>query len=63
MRQLATEHGIALLDLREVLPKSLAFFYDDVHFNIQGAATTGSALASFLLEQQLLDRGHVTRFR
>lgn len=44
-RAVAAEFGIPILDLARALPKSLDFFYDDVHFNVNGAATAAAALA------------------
>ena len=49
MRRVAAELDVPLLDLSMSLPKSLDFFYDDVHFNVRGAAEAGQLLARFLL--------------
>ena len=54
MRQLAASHGVPIYDLARTLPKSLTFFYDDVHFNVHGARAAGTQLALFLLAQQRL---------
>jgi lysophospholipase L1-like esterase len=51
MRELARTHSIPLLDLPKWLPKSLEYFYDDVHFNRKGAAATGAMLARFLVDE------------
>ena len=56
MRELAEEHSVPVYDLARSLPKSSAYFYDDVHFNVGGAATAGEGLASFILEKQLVPR-------
>jgi lysophospholipase L1-like esterase len=48
-------HGVAerweglLFDFAALIPKSLQFFYDDVHFNVQGAREAGRLLAEFLI--------------
>jgi lysophospholipase L1-like esterase len=54
MRDVAKEHDVPLYDLAAVMPKSLQYFYDDVHFNVKGAFTAGTALASFILENNLI---------
>ena len=53
MRRLAAEDSIPLYDLAKSMPKSLEFFYDDVHFNERGAAAAGAELASLILKQKL----------
>ena len=54
MRQLAVEYDIPLLDLTETMPKSLEYFYDDVHFNVKGAQAATEALTRLILEQALI---------
>jgi triosephosphate isomerase len=54
MRRLATENALPLYDLARAMPKSLAFFYDDVHFNENGAHTAAVNLAAFIQEQNLI---------
>jgi lysophospholipase L1-like esterase len=54
MRAIAEENSVPVYDLARSLPKSSAYFYDDVHFNVGGAATAGEGLASFILEKQLV---------
>ena len=49
MRNTAAVHQVPVYDLAILLPKSLDIFYDDVHFNVRGAAVVGSSLAKFLL--------------
>lgn len=56
MRGLADEHGLALYDLARSMLKSLEFFYDDVHFNVEGARVAGLGLAQTILERDLLPR-------
>jgi len=53
-RQISSENSIPLYDLARSMPKSLEFFYDDVHFNENGARVAGSQLASLLLEKGLV---------
>jgi lysophospholipase L1-like esterase len=54
MRQLGLEDSVPVYDLARRMPKSLEFFYDDVHFNVKGAQTAGKGLASFILEKNLI---------
>ena len=49
MRRLARVHGVPLFDVSKRFPKSLEFFYDDVHFNVRGARTAGTELALLVL--------------
>lgn len=61
MRAVCSEESIPLYDLSRALPKSLEFFYDDCHFNVAGAATTGKNLAAFLISHQLIPHEHANR--
>jgi hypothetical protein len=54
MRQLAAEFKIPLYDLARSLPKSTKFFYDDMHFNTNGARVAGAELASLIIKEDLL---------
>ena len=54
MRRLAADNTIPLYDLAKAMPKSLEFFYDDVHFNERGANTAGINLAAFIEEKNLI---------
>jgi hypothetical protein len=54
MRDVAAAESIPLYDLARLLPKSLQYFYDDCHFNTNGAATTGEGLSTFLAERGLV---------
>jgi lysophospholipase L1-like esterase len=66
MRAVARRHDVPMFDLDALLPKSLDFFYDDVHLNVRGADTTASLLADFLLRQDLSrsrPRSRVVSFR
>ena len=49
MRELAISENVELVDLARLLPKSLEFFYDDMHFNDAGARVTAEALAAQLV--------------
>lgn len=51
MRQTADAMGIPLYDLARAMPKSTEFFYDDVHFNTNGARVAGTQLAAVILER------------
>lgn len=48
MRDLAATEHVQLVDLAATMPKSLEFFYDDVHFNDAGARAAAAALAAQL---------------
>jgi lysophospholipase L1-like esterase len=54
MRELAQSHNIPIFDLARRIPKSLEYFYDDCHFNVNGSRETGKWVGDFLLENQLL---------
>ena len=45
MRDLAAREGIELVDLAATLPKTTEVFYDDCHFNENGARVVAAALA------------------
>ena len=51
MRQVAKTNGIVLYDLAKTLPKASDYFYDDVHFNTEGAKFVGEELAAVIAEQ------------
>lgn len=53
MRQLAAENKLLLFDLAGSIPKSLEFFYDDCHFNINGAEWTAEKLGVYLIEENV----------
>lgn len=54
MRTLAKEHSIPLYDLAGAIPKSLEFFYDDVHLNERGAFVTATNLADIIGREHLV---------
>lgn len=51
MRQIADSLDVPLYDLARLMPKSTEFFYDDVHFNTNGARVAGTQLAAVILER------------
>ncbi len=54
MRRVGAAQGVPVFDLARALPKTLDYYYDDVHFNARGADTTATLLARFLAEQGLM---------
>ncbi|HET6763907.1 MAG TPA: GDSL-type esterase/lipase family protein, partial [Longimicrobiaceae bacterium] len=54
MRQVGREQGVPVMDLPRAIPKSLDYFYDDVHFNVRGADTAALLLARFMAAQQVV---------
>jgi len=48
MRSLAAEGQGQLLDLAAAVPKTLDYFYDDVHFNTRGAREGARLLAAVI---------------
>lgn len=54
MREVSTEQSIPMYDLAKVLPKSLEFFYDDVHFNVRGASIVGKDLGKYIVQSNLI---------
>jgi lysophospholipase L1-like esterase len=50
MRETARSMDVPLYDLARLMPKSTEFFYDDVHFNTNGARVAGTQLAAVILE-------------
>jgi hypothetical protein len=54
VRALAQEKNIPLIDLDKTVPKSLTYFYDDVHFQDHAFNTVASAVVSHL--QPLVSR-------
>ncbi|HXV14174.1 MAG TPA: GDSL-type esterase/lipase family protein [Candidatus Krumholzibacteria bacterium] len=53
MRAVSVEDSIPLCDLARVLPKSREYFYDDCHFNREGARAAGRELAALLATRVL----------
>lgn len=50
MREVARNNGIRLYDLAQRLPKSLAYMYDDVHFNTNGVRVATEQLANVVID-------------
>jgi lysophospholipase L1-like esterase len=48
MREVTAQHRVPLYDLARIMPKSSEYFYDDVHFTVQGARRAGTELAQVL---------------
>ena len=47
-RRVGRDLGVPIYDLARSIPKSLEFFYDDVHFNVRGANRAGRKLAALI---------------
>lgn len=47
-RAVGRELGAPVLDLAGTLPRSLAYFYDDMHFNVRGADEAAARLAALI---------------
>lgn len=45
LRELAASEGLLLIDLAVILPKDDAYFYDQVHFNLQGEKKVAEIVA------------------
>lgn len=55
MKKIASQFSIPVFDLENHLPRTLEYFYDDVHFTVKGAYQTAADLASFIvLEKNLI---------
>jgi len=54
LRDVGQEHNIPVFETDLLLPKSREFFYDDCHFNIQGARKAADLLGRFLIENGLI---------
>jgi lysophospholipase L1-like esterase len=60
-RQAAQQYSVPLYDLASTMAKSREFFYDDVHFNNQGAHAAGLQLAALIQQLNLTsDRPTIT---
>jgi len=55
MREVARNHNIPIFDLALLMPKSLDYFYDDCHFNIEGSIKAGNLLGAFIMENNLVN--------
>ncbi len=54
MRRVGAAQGVPVLDLARLIPKSLDYFFDDMHFNTKGAAMFASLIAQSVQDQKLL---------
>ena len=54
MRQVAIQHRVPRYDLSILIPKSVKYFYDDAHFNVEGAKWAGEGLASYIVAKNLI---------
>jgi len=50
VRDLAAKHALALCDLDAVVPKGTEAFYDDVHFNTNGARIVAQAMTDCIVD-------------
>lgn len=50
VRQLSRTHDVELIDLEKQIPKTLDYFYDDVHYTPEGSAKVAEVIASFLIQ-------------
>jgi hypothetical protein len=59
-REIATMHGAAYVDLDNVVPKSLEYYFDDCHFTDKGSAlvaeTVDPAALAAILNRARRDR-------
>ena len=54
MRKISRNQSIPLYDLASRMPKTLEYFYDDIHFNVKGARTAATELAALIAEEALI---------
>ena len=55
-RKIANNYGIPFIDLEKLVPKTLDYLYDDVHYTEKGNRLIGEALAQFIVEQRIIER-------
>ena len=55
-RAIARERGIPFVDLDHLIPKTLEYFVDDVHYTVPGNRLIGEAFAQRLIELRLIER-------
>jgi len=46
MRRTAAGHGVVLIDLARLLPKDSRYYYDEIHFSLDGARMVGEIVAA-----------------
>jgi hypothetical protein len=59
-RQVATQHGIPLLELDAAIPKTMDYFRDDCHYTPEGSRAVAAALHAFIREKNILSAGKTT---
>ena len=57
LRQIGDERRVELIDLARILPQDATVFYDDVHFNENGARQVADAVADYLRRQPSAPEG------
>ena len=60
LRELSEERGVECVDLAVMVPKDTTVFYDDCHFNENGARVVATVLAEYFMSREPLDR-HVRK--
>ena len=60
-RQIAADSGVPFLDLERLVPKTLDYLYDDVHYTEKGNRLIGETLAQFIAEQGIVDKGSASQ--
>jgi lysophospholipase L1-like esterase len=58
MREVARKHKTPVYDLARLLPKTVNYLYDDVHFNANGARLAASGLADFIVSNDASKHAH-----
>lgn len=48
VRKLSKDYNVELIDLEKEIPKTLDYFYDDVHFTPQGAEKVSEVISNYL---------------
>ncbi|HWA99503.1 MAG TPA: hypothetical protein VG713_13465 [Pirellulales bacterium] len=56
-RRIAKELDVPLIELEAAVPKTLDYFYDDVHYTRRGNTRVAETVADFLIEQGMIERG------
>ena len=54
--QIAREEGVHFVDLESHLPKTLEYFYDDVHFKVKGSEAVAHAFRDYIRDAGLLQQ-------
>lgn len=53
-RQVADECGVFFFDLEAQIPKSLDYFYDDIHYTLKGNTAVAESLARYIIHSGIL---------